>query len=332
VLLEPDPHPPWVDLLRADAARAGEDTGAALELARRHGRQLPVPGRGQTALRWSALAELGRVNLTAARVVEAHVDALAILAESGGDPGDDRTWGVFAAETPGVRLDACMGTGGTVELTGTKPWCSLGDQLDAALVTARVGDRRQLFQVDLRQERVRADPPDRWVARGLRTVTSGAVHFDAAPATAVGAPGWYLERPGFAWGGIGVAACWYGGARGLADLLTAVASKRDGELNALHVGTVDVALHAAATALTHAAGQVDAGAADPELLAGRTRAVVADAAERVLHQVGHALGPSPLAFDAAHAGRVADLTLYIRQHHGERDLAALGDQVLDGRR
>ena len=27
---------------------------------------------------------------------------------------------------------------------------------------------------------------------------------------AVGEPGWYLDRPGFAWGGIGVAAVWYG--------------------------------------------------------------------------------------------------------------------------
>ena len=65
-----------------------------------------------------------------------------------------------------------------------------------------------------------------------------------------------------------------------------------------------------------------------ELLALRTRAVVADAVERVLHQGAHALGPAPLAFDADHAGRVADLQLYVRQHHGERDLAALGAAVL----
>ena len=42
---------------------------------------------------------------------------------------------------------------------------------------------------------------------------------------------------------------------------------------------------------------------------------------------GHALGPAPLAFDEEHARRVADLTLYIRQHHGDRDLAALGHAV-----
>ena len=43
--------------------------------------------------------------------------------------------------------------------------------------------------------------------------------------------------------------------------------------------------------------------------------------------MGHALGPGPLAMDAEHAARVADLTLYVRQHHAERDLAALGRLV-----
>ena len=67
--------------------------------------------------------------------------------------------------------------------------------------------------------------------------------------------------------------------------------------------------------------------ADPELLALRTRAVVADAVEQVLRQAAHALGPAPLAFDAGHAARVADLELYVRQHHAERDLAALGTRL-----
>jgi hypothetical protein len=43
---------------------------------------------------------------------------------------------------------------------------------------------------------------------------------------------------------------------------------------------------------------------------------------------GQALGPGPLAFDEDHARRVADLTLYIRQHHAARDDAALGRLVL----
>ena len=46
---------------------------------------LPEPGHGQTPQRWSALAALGRTDLTLARLAEGHVDALAILAEAGRD-------------------------------------------------------------------------------------------------------------------------------------------------------------------------------------------------------------------------------------------------------
>ncbi|KZX22513.1 hypothetical protein ACH61_00279 [Rathayibacter tanaceti] len=45
-------------------------------------------------------------------------------------------------------------------------------------------------------------------------------------------------------------------------------------------------------------------------------------------RAGRALGPAPLALDAEHSKRVADLTLYVRQHHAERDDAALGRAVL----
>ena len=132
---------------------------------------------------------------------------------------------------------------------------------------------------------------------------------------------------------MGVAACWLGGAFGLRDALVEQAACRDDDLTAMHVGVVDRELHAAQAVLDSAATQVDAGrAAGPSgaLLALRVRSVVANAAEAVLRQVGHALGPHPLAFDEQYARRVADLELYVRQHHGERDLAALGRAVLAG--
>ncbi len=64
------------------------------------------------------------------------------------------------------------------------------------------------------------------------------------------------------------------------------------------------------------------------MLAARVRAVVHDAAETCLRTVGHALGPGPLTGDDVHARRVADLTVYLRQHHADRDLARLGESIL----
>jgi hypothetical protein len=312
----------------ADAARAaGNDVTTGLGLAAAFGRRLPQPGEGNTAARWACLVIAAEQDLTAARILEAHSDALAILHEAG-EPTPDGTWGVFAAEAPHVTLEANETT-----LTGTKPWCSLGGALDHALVTAHTACGRRLYAVDLRHQTVTADPPATWVARGMANLSSGPVHFAGTPARPVGAPGWYLDRPGFAWGGIGVAACWLGGARALYATLRRKLAERQDDLAALHVGIVDVALHGAQAALRLAADDVDGGravGAQGALLALRVRSVVADAVETVLRQVGHALGPAPLAFDDVHARRVADLELYVRQHHGERDLAALGRAVLDG--
>ena len=324
--------PGWAVPLVTSSRAAGEDPGCALDLAGQYGKLLPQPGGGQTAGRWAVLAAVSEQNLTAGRVLEAHSDALAILAEAGASPPDG-TWGVFAAEAAPHRLTASPGPagpggpGGPVTLTGVKPWCSLAGLLDSALVTAHGTDGRQLYRVSLRDPTVTVDAPEGWVARGLRTVTSVAVRFSGTAAEPVGGPGWYLTRPGFAWGGMGVAACWYGGALGLRTAIAAAAARRGSDLTSMLLGATDISLYGCAAAFGHAASLIDSGAARGaagELLGLRLRGLVADAAEQALRHAGHALGPAPLAFDEEHARRAADLELYIRQHHAERDLARLG--------
>jgi hypothetical protein len=158
------------------------------------------------------------------------------------------------------------------------------------------------------------------------------VDFTGIPGEPVGGPGRYIDRPGFAHGGAGVAACWYGGARGVGKTLLAAAAERDlGPHVQAHLGAVDIALRTAKAALDAAADEIDADPDDREnggrLRALRVRALVEATATEVMHRVGRALGAGPLSHDAAHSRRVADLTVYLRQHHAERDLAELGALV-----
>ena len=312
---------------------------AILTAARQCGAGWPKYGCGATARRWELLASVAAEDVAAARVIEAHLDALAILAEaaqtSGFDPADllelgvaeGSTWGVFAAETHGARVQAAPRLGGGWQLTGVKPWCSLAAVLTHALVTAHTPGGRRLFAVDL-QDGTSSATGQRWVARGLERVPSTSVEFAGTPAVAVGADQWYLDRPGFAWGGAGVAACWFGGAVGVArQLFAASATRAPDQIADLHVGAVDVALAGMRSMLLIAARQIDskqANGAAGATMALRVRAAVAAGVEDVVQRSAHALGPAPLALDERHARRVADLQLYIRQHHAERDLAALG--------
>ena len=320
--------PEWGDAEVATSAHeVAADVDGSLVLARR----LEDRARSMGHDTWSvlsALATLGSVDLTTARSVEPHWDAVAILDQATVAAPAGATWGVYAASPPGTRLAATRGGDDAWRLSGTKPWCSLADRVSHALVTAEVeGGPPGLFAVDLRTSGVAVDP-GAWAPRGLREVTTSTVTFEDVAAVAVGAPGWYLERPGFAWGGIGVAAVWFGGAAAVAGALWDAARSRPPDQVALvHLGACDVALHATLVALRDAAVAIDAGRADGaagRLLAARVRAQAARCAEEVLITVGHALGPAPLAMDSVHAARVADLTLYVRQHHAERDLAALG--------
>jgi alkylation response protein AidB-like acyl-CoA dehydrogenase len=287
---------------------------------------LPLPGGGRTCERWASLAELAGEDLSLARLSEGHADALAILAELGAGPPPDRSrWGVWAAQPPGPGLMASQAGGGW-RLDGIKRYCSGARSCTHALVTAAAPDGTRLFAVSTRDL---APVAGTWPATGMAGSDTLDVEFTDIAAEPVGEPGSYTARPGFGHGGAGVAACWYGGARGVGQALLTAAAKRDVGPHALaHLGAVDLALHTARDALERAAAEIDADPADREhggwRRALRVRALVEATATEVMTRTGRALGAGPLCHDEAHARRVADLTVYLRQHHAERDLAELG--------
>jgi alkylation response protein AidB-like acyl-CoA dehydrogenase len=296
---------------------------------------LPLPGSGRTVDRFAALIALGELDLTVGRLAEAHVDALAIRSELG-DPGLhalDEVWAVWAAEPPSARVAARQVSAGRWQLDGRKAWCSGAGGSSHALVTAHAEDGPRLFAVDLREAGVQpVDDP--WPAPALSGTDTRSVDFTAAAATPVGGPGDYVNRPGFWHGSVGVAAVWFGGAIGVARTLLRAGQRRGlGELELAHLGAVGASLAAGHAALINAAAAFDADPTDQarraEILARSTRAVVEASATDVIDRVGRALGAAPLALDGDHARRVADLQLYLRQSHADRDLADLGRQLLE---
>ncbi len=295
---------------------------------------LPLPGRGRTRRRWAALADLAEEDLSLARLAEGHADALAILAELGqATPPAGSRWGVWAAQPPGPGLAARRGgrVRGGWRLDGIKQYCSGAHSCTDALVTAAGPDGNRLFAVSTRDL---VPVPGSWPATGMAASDTLDVRFTGIPAEPVGRPGSYIDRPGFAHGGAGVAACWHGGARGVGKTLLAAAAERDVGPHALaHLGAVDIALSTAKTALDVAATEIDADPDDRKdggrLRALRVRALVEAVSTEVMQRVGRALGAGPLCHDEAHSRRVADLTVYLRQHHAERNLAELGQIVAD---
>jgi alkylation response protein AidB-like acyl-CoA dehydrogenase len=290
---------------------------------------LPLPGSGATARRFQRLADLAAIDVAAGRLAEAHTDAVAILAElDGPDVQAGHLWGVWAAESRDAVLCA-RDAGARVVLDGTKTWCSGATLCTHALVTARLdsGERR-LVAVELDQRGVHPLPRS-WRNVGMAESDTRSVQFTEAEGVAVGKPGEYLSRPGFWHGAVGVSACWLGGARAVAAPLYSRATDENADAHALaHLGAVDAALAAGQATLMWAAAEIDADPANrkgaAELVARRTRAAVEIAVDEAIGRTARALGPAPLCQDAQHAKRVADLTIYVRQSHAERDLERLG--------
>lgn len=344
--------------------------GAMLgEMVERGFDRLPLPGSGQTLMRWRALAAVAARDLGLVKLFEGHTDALAILAELRGFTSDGASsaeikagsrWGVWAAEAPDARLIATRAdaggadcSSGALRLNGTKAWCSGASVLTHALVTAWLDDQPVLAAVELDPSSVSISSRH-WHAVGMRATQSGDVHFDGTPAQQVGAPHAYVRRAGFWHGGAGIAACWYGATADIARRLADMSATRADAHRLAHLGEVDIALAGAAEVLRASAAHIDA---DPgghqhdvtaglgehlnefpdavnaaQIIALRARLIVEAAATNVMLHAGRALGAAPLCRDQRFARAMADLPVSLRQSHAERDLAALGEALLARRK
>ncbi|WP_322768513.1 acyl-CoA dehydrogenase [Frankia sp. Cr1] len=347
---------------------------------------LPLPAAGATAARWRALADLAAFDVTLARLAQAHTSAAAILIDSAGPaPEHDHRWGLWATEEPIGSLVARRGRGGWT-IHGVRSSCPGARVLTHALVAARVitdgGEETRegtigLFAVRLNERNVAVATAgsDGSASQAMTGADTATVLFDGAPAIPVGESGWstestgstggsdpdaaYLDQPIFWHTRVDIAACWFGGATGVARTLFAAGhTDHEGEAGHLagrtdrtdrtgrtgrtdrrldihaleHLGRVDAVLMAMRCVLETAARDMDA---DPDDVGGsarrralRVRANIEAGATEVLDRVGRALGPGPLCADRGYARRVADLSAYLRQNRVERDLTDLAAVVL----
>src|SRR6187402_375025 len=293
--------------------------------------ELPLPGGGQTSARHNRLLEVGREDLSLARLAEAHWDAVAILSEAGMQAEPGVLYGVWASEIPGQALSFDSGEDGFV-LNGAKMYCSGAGLIDRALVTAGA-DEPQLIDLDLRRQSETFEfDHSAWKTEAFAEANTSKATFKGTRFTyedMVGGAGWYLDRPGFWHGACGPAACWAGGAIGLVDYARRQ-SRRDPHTKA-HLGAMAASAWALRSFLETAGREIDAYPQNAVMARVRARTVrhlVEQAATDILRRLPRAYGPHPLVMDEKVARLYQELDIYLRQSHAERDLEALGSDAL----
>jgi alkylation response protein AidB-like acyl-CoA dehydrogenase len=258
--------------------------------------------------------------------MEAHADALSILAEAGHEARKGALYAVWASDGPQSQLRAER-VGGKWLLQGKKQYCSGAAFVTAALITAHYAGSVWLFDVPVDAAGIHIESSN-WQNTALADTATVPVAFEQVVVPEeglLGGPGWYLERPGFWHGALGPAACWAGGAMFLVDAARAL-NRRDPHSRA-HLGALIGESWGLAAILERAGREIDA---DPRDHAARARAralmarhLIERSCTEVMDRFGRATGPQLLAFDAQVARQHSALALYIRQCHGERDLESI---------
>jgi alkylation response protein AidB-like acyl-CoA dehydrogenase len=304
------------------------------EIARHTYLVVPFPGSGHTWRRFEALAEWAAADLSLGRLAEGHCDALAILEEAGRQAVRGATYGVWAARSGSGDAVAHHDAQGW-HLSGQKPFCSGSGVIDRALVTAETSDGYRLFDISV-ADNVTYAQPDSWPAVGMAGSYSDTLEFGGPPIPderAIGGPDFYLQRPGFWFGAVGVAACWYGGAQGLVSYLSGFLGPHPSDYALVELGYAMAHIEAMGYLLAHAANAIDDDPIDAKGEASRRALVVRHSvhhgATQVLGHVAAAGGARPLCHDRAQAQRAADLYVYLAQHHGPQDAVQLGRLALE---
>ena len=270
------------------------------------------------------LADVARVDVALGRLVEGHADAARIL-DQAGTGLQDGAYGVWASRSVGTGLTATRTEQGWC-LEGELRFASGIDVIDRVLVPGWVdADTHLLF--DVPADAFEADR-DSWHTAAMVGSRSFTVHATGVAAgEPVGPENFYLSRPGFLVGGLGVAAVWAGGAAALVDQVAAGLGRFTPTPHQLRrLGVMQQASWQASTLVGHVAAAIDT-ATPSDLACARTAAVTA--CETVIDEAGRIVGPGGLSGDARLARTVADLGLYVRQHHLDLTLQALGSATLD---
>ncbi|MGI8577872.1 MAG: hypothetical protein ACR2KG_08110 [Nocardioidaceae bacterium] len=277
----------------------------------------------------ASLVAVARVDLCLARLVEGHADAMRILQEAEVAPLDG-VYGVWASRSLGTGVTADQVLDGW-QLDGELRFASGVDLIDRALVPAWI-DAEHHVLLDIPTSVVTA-VPDSWKTTAMDASRSFTVRLPSVTveARSVGSTDFYLNRPGFVVGGLCVAAVWVGGARQLADLVSA--SLRPFPTTPhqqRHVGLIEQAAWTVQSLLEHAVAEL--GPTDEAVSAqiARVRTAVVTACDEIIAQVPIVVGPGGLSRNVRLGRALADLAIYIRQHHLDIELSRIGEHAIHG--
>ncbi len=291
---------------------------------------LPPPGEGESLIRWQRFMAIGALDLSVAKIVESHFDAMAIIQEAGVTPFSG-IYAVWASKFGGRHLRAQFDSNSnTWMVEGQLAFCSAASLIDYAVIPVSTPDGEILFQIPSHSIEIDSGDVASWHTPGMSDTDTVWVKVKAQlpHSNAVGKPGFYLERRGFWIGGIGVAALWLGAAQKIFATWQSLSRERSRVDSFEQAARAEcfIDLQCCGAMFLQAAELVD-NPKSPIVRIKETalmiRHLVDKTANRLLEQSLRNLGPMAMIAHSEHSRRCLDLQIFTRQCHAERDLAEL---------
>ncbi len=293
---------------------------------------LPIAGLGTADDLAALLILVGQANLSVGRIMEAHINALHLIARYGTWRVDGRLYGLWVTDPPGDGLRMRQ-SGGRILLSGGKQFCSGAGHVGGAVVTAADEDgNTRMLVVPLGIGEVAHPLPS--PLAGMRAAVTGAVDFSGCwvgTDALLGEPGDYLREPDFS------AGAWRGSAVALGGLISLIdhavgALRQSGRLDSPHVeARVAQAIIAretsrlwvASAARTAEDARMEAGLQVATV--GLARIAVERACLEAMQLVQRSLGLSSFRQGSPIERICRDLSTYLRQPAPDEVLTESGD-------
>jgi hypothetical protein len=235
---------------------------------------------------------------------------------------------VWASRSAGTGVTATS-LDGRWQLDGELRFASGISLIDRALVPGWMGVEHLLF--DVAAETATADETT-WQTAAMDASRSFTATLHVRCNDHIGPPDFYLHRPGFVVGGLCVAAVWAGGIHQVVDLVVAGTRAFTPTPHQLRrIGLMEQARWQADTAVDTAVAQVMTAQPGWQHAVAHARTAVATAADQVIEEAAKVVGPGGLSRNARLTRALADLGIYVRQHHTDGELEQAGRRALEGR-
>jgi alkylation response protein AidB-like acyl-CoA dehydrogenase len=298
------------------------------------------------------LKELGRANLSLARIYEGHANAIHLIHAYGKTEQQVTAaidclsgrlfaiWNTDAAET--VRL--IRNSGGAWELKGTKAFASASRSAERPLVMAEKGSEGRQMCLLRKEEMTFLIDQTSWRPLGMEGTESYQIDVTGTQvdeAALIGNPNEYYAAPLFLGGSIRMSAVLLGGAEALFYYLRSYlhfVGQTNRPLQQMRMARVYAAIESGRGWLQFAAKEADAGlyrqvdssvAQRMNFAANATRVAIEDICPQVIRLISESVGARGLMQPFRFSKVIRDLAMLLRQPDPDNNLLETGRYLLE---